>query len=116
MPDRKINFCSKFAIQTLRATVANADTGSLKSLHALFDTYFDNKFKQNRLIQNLPNGTQTDILNLFYKALTPFLQLKQLFGGKLLFFSVPKLKLHYPRRVKSCTKHGRLGQFETLSQ
>ena len=113
MPDRKINFCSKFAIQTLRATVANADTGSLRSLHTLFDTYFDNKFKQNRLIQNLPNLTQNRFLNRFYKALTPFcktfLQLKQLFGhvgGKLLFFSIPKIKIHYPRRVESCTKHG----------
>ena len=33
MPDRKIYFCSKFAVKTLRATVANADIGSLyKSL------------------------------------------------------------------------------------
>ena len=34
--------------------VANADTGSLKSLHTLFDTYQDlmlAKFESNRLVQ-----------------------------------------------------------------
>ena len=32
MPDGKINFCSKFAIKLFRATVANTNIGSLKSL------------------------------------------------------------------------------------
>ena len=32
MPNQKIIFYSKFAVETLRATVANADIGSRKSL------------------------------------------------------------------------------------
>ena len=66
---RKVIFCSKFVIKTLPYTVENADTGSLKSLHALFDTYlvhmvtkFDTyldhmqtKFEPNRMVQNVQN-------------------------------------------------------------
>ena len=36
------------------ATIANADIGSLKSLHTLFDKYLDHmlvKFEQNRMVQ-----------------------------------------------------------------
>ena len=40
-PIGKSIFCSKFAVKTLRATVANADIGSLKSLH----TFLKNKTK-----------------------------------------------------------------------
>ena len=39
-----------------RAAVANADTGSLKSLHALFDTYLNHmlaKYEPNRMVQNV---------------------------------------------------------------
>ena len=41
-----------FPLKLSRATVANADPGSLKSLHTLFDTYSDNilgNFESNRL-------------------------------------------------------------------
>ena len=38
IPDRKINFCSTFAVKLLPATVANADIGSLKS----FQTFLKN--------------------------------------------------------------------------
>ena len=40
------------------ATVANADTGSLKFLHTLFDTYLDHmltKFEANRMALNVQN-------------------------------------------------------------
>ena len=40
MSDRKINFCSKFAFKLFRATVANIDIGSLKSLHTFLKKYF----------------------------------------------------------------------------
>ena len=56
MPDLKLNFCSEFAIKTFRPTIANAETGSLKSLHTLFDTYLNHimvKFEPNRMIQNV---------------------------------------------------------------
>ena len=33
IPDQKINFYSKFAVKLFPATVANADIGSLQSLH-----------------------------------------------------------------------------------
>ena len=54
VPDRKIIFCSKFAVKTLPATVANANIGSLKSLHTLFDKYLDHmlvKFEQNCMVR-----------------------------------------------------------------
>ena len=56
MCDLKTNFCSKFAIKTFRATIANADTGILKSLCTLFDTYLNHilaKFEPNRMVQNV---------------------------------------------------------------
>ena len=40
------------------ATVANADTGRLKSLHTIFDTYFKHmlaKFEPNNMVQNVQN-------------------------------------------------------------
>ena len=42
-------------LKLCRATVTNADTGILKSLCTLFDTYLDNilaKFEPNRMVQN----------------------------------------------------------------
>ena len=59
MSDRKNHFCSKIAVKKLfRATVVNADTGSLKSLHTLFDTHLDYvlaKFKPNRMVRIIQN-------------------------------------------------------------
>ena len=58
MSDQKINFCNKFAIKHFRATVSNADTGGLKSLHTIFDTYLDHmlaRFEPNRVGQNVQN-------------------------------------------------------------
>ena len=73
MPDRKINFGSKFAIKLFRATIANADTGSLKSVHTLFDMYLDHmlaKLEPNRMVQNVQNFELFDINPSFLK---PFL-------------------------------------------
>ena len=39
-------------------TIADADIGSLKSLHTLFDKYLDHmlvKFEQNRMLQTIQN-------------------------------------------------------------
>ena len=52
MPDRKINFTVNLTLKLFRATVANSDAGSLKSLHTLFDMYLDHvlaKFEPNRM-------------------------------------------------------------------
>ena len=37
----KSSFAVNFPLKPLRATVANVETGCPKSLHTLFDTYFD---------------------------------------------------------------------------
>ena len=58
MTDRKINFCSKFAVKKLRATVANADIRSLKSLFTFLQKCLYNmlvKFEQNRMVQTTRN-------------------------------------------------------------
>ena len=71
MTDWKINFCSKFAVKILPATVANADIGGLKSLHTLFDKYLDHilvKFEQNYMVQTTRN------LELLTKKKTGFLK------------------------------------------
>ena len=46
-PMGKSNFAVNLPLKLLRATVTNADAGSLKSLHTchtLFDTYFNELF------------------------------------------------------------------------
>ena len=71
---------SKFAIITFPAIVANADIGSLKSLHTLFGMYLDHmlvKFEQNRMVRNIQNFELFDknpcfFKTIFDKALTPF--------------------------------------------
>ena len=58
MLDQKINFCCKFAIKTLRSTVANTDIRSLKSLHTFLKKCLYHvlvKFKQNRMVQTTQN-------------------------------------------------------------
>ena len=64
---------------------ADADIGSIKSLHTLFDKYLDHmlvKFEQNRMVQTTQN------FKLFDKVVTPFwktfLWLKQLFDARIL--------------------------------
>ena len=50
---KKAIFAVNFPLKPFLATVANANTESLKSLHTSFDTYFDfmlTKFKPNRIV------------------------------------------------------------------
>ena len=56
MPDQKSIFAVNLPLKLFRATVANTDTGSLKSLYTLFDTHFDymlTKVEANRMVQNI---------------------------------------------------------------
>ena len=73
--------------------IADADVGSLKSLHTLFDKYLDYmlvKFIQNHMVWPIENCELFDKkwLNIFDNRLMPFwktfLWLKQLFDAKLL--------------------------------
>ena len=53
-PIKKSIFEINLSLKLFRATAANAKTESLKSLHTLFDTYFDYmlaKFEPNRMVQ-----------------------------------------------------------------
>ena len=70
MSGRKLNFCRKFAIETFPATVANADTESLESLHTLFNIYLDHmlaKFETFRIVQNVQNFEHFDKKSSFLK-------------------------------------------------
>ena len=47
-----------FPIRYFMLHIADADIGSLKSLHTLFDKYLDHmlvKFEQNRMVQSIQN-------------------------------------------------------------
>ena len=106
-PSGKSIFAVNLLLKLFPATVANADIGSQKSLHTLFDTYLNHrlvKFEQNCMVQTTRNlelfWQKPGFFNHFYNALTPFwktfLWLKQLFNGTLLIsrqssFSVPKI-------------------------
>ena len=55
-PIGKSIFAVNLPLNLFRATVANDNTESLKSLHTLFDTYSDYmvaKFEPNRITQNV---------------------------------------------------------------
>ena len=57
-PIGKSIFAVNLPLKLFPATVANADIGSLKSLHTLFDKYLDHmlvKFEQNRMVQTTRN-------------------------------------------------------------
>ena len=58
-------------------TIADADIGSLKSLHTLFDKYLDHmlvEFEQNRMVQTLQNIKLFDKkwLTIFDNVFKPF--------------------------------------------
>ena len=58
-------------LKLFRATVTNTDTGSLKSLHTLFDTYLDfmlTKFEVNRMVQNVQYVELFDKIPSFKKT------------------------------------------------
>ena len=73
-------FVVNLPLKLFPATVANADIGSLKSLHTLFDKYLDHmlvKFEQNPMVQTTWNFELFDkkpgfLKTIFDKALTPF--------------------------------------------
>ena len=67
MPDRKINFAVNFPLKLLHATVANAGTRSLKSLHTLFDTY----------LGHMPVEIWTNRMDLKVQNFEPFEKKKQ---------------------------------------
>ena len=72
-PIGKLIFAVNLQLELFRATVANADTGRLKSLHTLFDTYFDHimaKIGPNHMVQHVQNYDVFDKKSSFLK---PFL-------------------------------------------
>ena len=57
-PSGKSIFAVNLPLKLFTATVANADIGSQKSLHTLFDTYLDHmlvEFEQNCMVQTTRN-------------------------------------------------------------
>ena len=94
-----------FPIGHFYVTITDADIGSLKSLHTLFDENLDLmlvKFEQNRMVWTIQSFVLYDKkwLKFFDKVLMPvwkmFLWLKQLFDAKILIqrqssFKVPKI-------------------------
>ena len=64
-----------FSDRVFYITIANANIGSLKSLHTLFDKYLDHtlvKFEQYRMVRTLQNFELFEWLTFFDKVLTPF--------------------------------------------
>ena len=79
-PIGKPLFAVNLPLKLFRATVDNADTKSLESLHTLFDMYLDHmlvKFEQNPMVRNIKKCELYDkktgfFKTIFDKALTPF--------------------------------------------
>ena len=79
-PIEKSIFAVNSPLKLFLATVANANTESLKSHHTLFDTYLDYmlaKFEPNRIYPKCTNFELLDkkassFKTIFDKALTPF--------------------------------------------
>ena len=68
-PVGKSIFEENLQLQLFRATVANADTESLKSLHKLFDTYLDHmlaKFEPSRIVRNVQNFELVEKKKVFF--------------------------------------------------
>ena len=66
-PIGKSIFTVNLPLNLFRATVANAETRSLKSLHTLFDTYLGHmlaKLELNRMVQKLQN---CELLHLLFR-------------------------------------------------
>ena len=55
MPDRKSIIAVNLPLKLFHAAVTNADTGSLKSIHTLFDTYLGHICKPNHGVRNVKN-------------------------------------------------------------
>ena len=71
-------YCKKLlSDRAFYVTIADADIGSLKSLHKLFNKYLDHmlvKFEQNRMVWTIQNFVLfvKKWLTIFDKVLTPF--------------------------------------------
>ena len=66
-----------FSDRVFYITIADADIGSLKSLHRLFDKYLGHmlmEFEQNRMVRTIQNFElfNKKMVNHFDKVLTPF--------------------------------------------
>ena len=91
---RQIYCKNWFSDRVFYIIITDADIGSLKSLHTLFnDKYLDHmmvKFEQNRMIRTIQNFELFDKkwLTIFNNVSTPFWKtfpwLKQLFDANLL--------------------------------
>ena len=73
--DGKFTVKIDFSIGYFYIVIADADIESLKSLHTLFDKYFDHmlvKFEQNRMVRTIPNFQLFDKkwLTIFDNVLT----------------------------------------------
>ena len=74
-PIEKSFFAVNLPLIFFRATVANANTESVKAFHTLFGTYLDymlEKWEQNRTVQTWRFWTKSSFKTIFDKALTPF--------------------------------------------
>ena len=68
-PIEKSIFAVNLPLKLFRAAIANADIGSLKSLHTLFDNYLDHmlvKFEQNRMVETTRNFELFEKKNGFF--------------------------------------------------
>ena len=71
-PIGKSIFAVNLQLKHFPATIANADIGSLKSLHTLFDKYLDHllvKFEQNCMVQTKQNFEISDKKAGFFKTI-----------------------------------------------
>ena len=72
MPDRKIIFAVNLPLKLFPATVANADIGSLKSLHTFLKKCLYNmqvNFEENHMVQTKRNFELFEKKQGFYKPL-----------------------------------------------
>ena len=101
-------FAVNLPLKLFPSTVANTDTGSLKSLHTFLKMFITHasEFEQNRTVQTIGDVELFDKKTVFFKtifdkALTPFcktfLKLKQLFKRVLDKYNIiPNL---FPKKV-----------------
>ena len=74
---RDVRLPVNLPLKHLRTTAANANTGSLKSLHTLLDMHLGHIIEPNCMFQKVQNLELFDkknkfLKNIFRKALTPF--------------------------------------------
>ena len=83
-----------FPIGIFYVTSDDADIGSLKSIHTLFDKYFDHmlvKFEQDCMVQTIPNFELFD-KNGFWQSVDAILEDVSVTETNV-WFSVPKIEV-----------------------